>query len=146
MLKKNDLKNIDLLLAKKEIGERFEKILTNLRKTVEQNGYAVQTIERFRECLENPEDNDVTRLPFRSFNYAFSLKHNKIKCVLCVVSYTIQLYWAFCMFKCDATYQLEKDKLYTYLSELENYAAKGLAAFKIAGTKYPDGYYLEEIK
>lgn len=142
MLKKDDAKNIELLLAKKEIKKRFEKILTDLRKTVERNGYAVQTIERFRGCLNinvtKLADGEVVRLPFFSVTL-FSRQRNKINCILCLVSYTIQKYWEFCVGDQEQRYVIN-----SYLCDLENYAAKGLAAFKIVGTRYPDGYYLEE--
>lgn len=140
MLKKDDIKNIDLLVAKKEIKKRFEKILTDLRKTVERNGYAIQTVERFRGCLENPENNSVDQLPFYS-DTVFSHKRSKTSCILCMVSCIVQLYWEFC------TGNQEQRKIIdACLDSLERYAAKGLAAFKIAGTRYPHGFYLEEIK
>lgn len=140
MLKKDDIKNIDLLVAKKEIKERFEKILTDLRKTVERNGHAVQTIERFRGCLENPENSSVSRLPFYAPT-SFSHKHSKIDCVLCVISWAIQEYYSFCA----GNRNVEK-LLIASLDKLENYTVKGLILFKIAGTKYPHGFYLVEIK
>ncbi len=140
MLKKSDIKNIDLLIARKEIKKRFSAVLTDLRKTIERNGYAVQTIERFRGCLENPGGSEVSRLPLFSPT-SFSLKHHhKIYCILCVISYGMQLYWALC-----AGDKKVIESLPGILDQLENYAAKGLAAFKIAGTRYPDGYYLVEI-
>ncbi len=138
MLKKNDLKNIDLLIARKEIKVQFEKILTDLRKTVERNGYAVQTIERFRGCLENPENSNVSRLPLYSPT-SFSPKHNKINCVLCVIGFTVSIYWDFC----NGHKELET-KITKNLSKLERIAEKGLGVFRIAGEKYPDGYYLVE--
>lgn len=131
--------DIEFYQTKKEIKERFEKILTNLRKTVEKNGNAVQIIERFRGCLENPENNDITRLPFYSFN-SISRKRKKIHCVLCLTGYTIQIYWSFCVGN-----KLVKNTIGAGLNKLENYAIKGLDAFKIIGTKYPNGYSLKEI-
>jgi len=139
MLKKDDAKNIKLLIAKKEIKERFEIILTDLRKTVEGNGYAVRTVEHFRSCL-NITNPDVSQLPLYSAA-PFSHHQNKIHCTLCEVSCAVQLYWSFCAGDKDA-----KELLSHKLDILENYAAKGLAAFKIVGTRYPDGFYLEEIK
>lgn len=126
--------------AKMQIKERFNKVLTDLQKTVEQNGYAVQTVQRFRGCLENPENSDVSRLPFYS-DMPFAMSRNKIKCVLSLVSFAIQRYWQFCTGN-----QLVKDSLDVYLNWLENIIVKGLKAFKIRKSKSPRGYYLEEIK
>lgn len=124
--------------AKKEIKERFNKILTDLQKTVERNGYAVQTVQRFRECLENPENNDISRLPFYS-ETPFSSKRNRIQCILCWISCTIQMYWNFCNGDDKPVELINRS-----LSELEHYIKKGLKAFRTVHK--PEGYYLVEIK
>lgn len=123
--------------AKKQIKERFNKILTDLQQTVERNGYAVVTVQRFRGCLEN---SDVSRLPFYS-NSAFSKKRNKIMCVLSVVSYAIQLYWKFCAGNNDA-----KVLINSYLNDLEIIIENGLKHFKATQVKGFSGYFLKEIE
>lgn len=124
--------------AKQQIKERFNKILTDLQQTVERNGYAVVTIQRFRGCLENPENSDVSRLPFYSIT-PFSKKRNRIQCILSLISCTVQMYWNFCNGD-----QVVEALLIPSLDRLENYAAKGLKAF---GTVLkPEGYFLEEIE
>lgn len=130
--------NIEFFQAKKEIKERFNGILTKLQKTVERNGHAVQTVQRFRGCLENPEQSDVSRLPFYS-DVPFSRVHHKISCVLCVLSHTIQLYWSFCTGN-----QGVRKIIAASLCDLENYTIKGLKAYRTV--KHSLGYYLEEIK
>ncbi len=133
--------NVEHYQAVKAIKERFNKVLTDLQKTVKQNGYAVQTVQRFRGCLENPANNDVFRLPFYSSTLLSATRH-KIRCILCVISFIMQSYWEFC------TGDKEARKIIAAgLSDLENYAEKGLKAFKInESTDLVRGYWLGEIK
>ena len=140
----NSFGDTEFYQVKQEIKKRFDKILIALQKTVEKNGYAVVTVQRFRDCLKNPEDNNVSRLPYYS-NTPFATAHNKVECVLSIISFIAQRYWMFC----------GKNKLYedhikssidVHLDWLENIAARGLKAFKLAKSHSPRGYYLEEIK
>ncbi len=141
MSRSNSFGVIEHYQAKKQIKERFNKVLTDLQKTVEQNGYAVQTVQRFRGCLENPKNNDVSRLPFYSPG-PLSATRQRIRCVLCVISYIMQSYWAFCTGNKEA-----RKIIAAGLSDLENYAEKGLKAFKInESTDLVRGYWLGEIK
>ena len=131
--------DVEFYQAKEKAKARFNKILGDLRLTVRKNGYAVQTIERFRPCLNASGSQSESLLPFYSAT-PDSRKHNKIQCVLCLVSHTMQSYWDFCE---DGAFE---ELVNSRLDELENIAAKGLAAFKVAGTTPSKGYYLKEIE
>lgn len=131
--------DVEFYQARKQIKKRFNKILTDLQKTVERNGYAVQTVQRFRGCLNNSENIDFTRLPFYSKTYT-SIKYDKISCVLCLISLTIQLYWRFCNENTECLHAW----IDRHLGELESIAAKGLKAFKIGNHLKSKRYYLEE--
>lgn len=138
MLKKDDIKNIDLLVAKQKLHGLLTAILTDLQKVVEKNGYAVQTIQRFRGCLSIKQF-DVSQLPFYSPT-PFSHEATKISCVLCFVSCTIQMYHTWCSGDKEV-----QELLFNSVEHLGNIVVKGLDAFKIVGSKYPTGFYLEEI-
>ncbi len=127
--------------AKKEIKERFNKLLTDLQKTVERNGYAAQTVRRFRGCLEVREEQDVSSLPFYARS-VFSPKRSKVSCVLHFLSSTVQTYWKFCT--TDYNTDLYQ-RLNAGISSLENIASKGLAKFKLAQVRGYNHYYLEEV-
>ncbi len=136
----NSFGDTEFYQAKQEIKKRFDKILIALQETVKRNGYAVITVQRFRGCLNIQRVIDVSMLPFYSAT-PLSKEYNKITCVLSVVSFTMQQYWQFCA----------GDKeiicvIVAALDDLENYAAKGLKAFKLAKSRSPRGYYLVETK
>ena len=139
-IRSNSLGDAEFYQAKQEIKNRFHKVLTDLQKTVERNGYAVQAVQRFRGCLENPENNDVSRLPVYA-PLPYSLKRNKIRCILSIISYTIQRYWDFYNGNREM-YGLVNNKLI----DLKNIAKKELKAFKIMQCVVPGEYYLKEIK
>lgn len=138
--KKKSLGDPEFYQAKVKIKKRFNKILTDLQKTVERNGYAVQIVQRFRGCLENPENSDISRLPFYS-DKPTSLKRNKINCILCVISCTMQMYWHFCNGDKEPEELINKS-----LYVLENYVTQGLKSFKAIRYTGSLGYFLKEIK
>ena len=129
----------DFYQAKVATKQRFTKVLFDLQETAKKNGYAVQTIQRFRKCLNNPENGDISRLPFYS-NTALSKKCNKITCVLSLISFIIQKYWQFC-----ADDKGTETTISAGLFDLENIVEKGLKAFKLSKSQSPKGYYLKEI-
>lgn len=128
--------------AIQKIKERFNKLLTDLQKTVERSPQAVQTVQRFRGCIEvtGLVDQDASRLPFYSQG-VYSPKPNKIGCVLCLLSYTVQLYWRFC-----AGNKLLQSTVEDNLHDLEQIAIKRLEAFKISKSAHFGAYFLKEIK
>ncbi len=139
----NSFGDTEFYQVKQEIKKRFDKILIALQKTVEKNGYAVVTVQRFRNCLNNPGlvFQDTSRLPFYSVTDSSS-KRNKIHCVLCIVSYTVQLYWRFCSGNKEV-----KDIINEHITMLENIVEKELKAFEARKfSTMPWAYYLEEIK
>jgi len=140
MTRTNSFSDINHYQAKTQIKERFNKILTDLQKTVEQNGYAVQAVQRFRGCLENPENSDVSRLPVFAPVPACP-KPNKILCVLHLISYTVQLYWAFC-----ASGQKHRESLTGYLTSLEIIVEKTLKHLKVVEVPSSLGYRLKGIE
>ena len=135
---KQQIHNADFLMLKQEIKKRFEQLLIDLQ-SFSTNGFFKQTIQRFRPCIEPNEALGESQLPFYSKKPESHVR-NKDFCVLCNLSYTVQLYWKFC----EAENSEAGAPVGCWLEELEEYAKLGPKKFKIAGKKYP-GYVLERI-
>ena len=129
--------DIDFYQAKKRIKKRFGSLLTGLRKTVRESYYAVQVVQQFRECLEVKEPHDYGRLPIYTKTF-FSPRPDKISCVLYLIGSVMHEYWMFC-----GGTRLSEVYIIDRLDELENIAAKGLDAFRIAKASGYRNYYLE---
>lgn len=135
----NSFGDIEFYQAKKRIKERFHKVLTALRETVKQNGYAVQSIERFRGCLNiRKSGNSISELPVFSTR-PYSPTHSKIYCVLCLVSFTVQYYWAFCNGAKECETIITES-----LTDLESYVTEGLDAFEVVKLDGRRLYYLKK--
>ncbi len=129
--------DIELYRMIKETRIRFTQILTDVQKTVRVSGTAVQMCQKFRECLKPTEEIDESRLPLLSKTMR-SMKKNKIRCVMCLISHTMQLYWGLC-----SGNKNEEIIVSTYLGMLEVIIENGLWAYRLGGN-VNTGYYLEK--
>ena len=137
MAGRKQIENAPLLIARQKFLKRFEQLLTDLQN-FSTNGFFRQTIQRFRLCIKPDEALGESQLPFLS-SIAASRRRNKDNCVLCVLSYTVKLYWE--LYKGDLDLENSVD---AHLTRLENYAKDGKKAYKIIGV-FPE-YYLGKIK
>lgn len=87
--------DIDFRIQKKEIKTQFYNVLTDLRTTLKQSPFAVRACEKFRDCLEHPENDDLGRLPEISLTKA-PQKYKEICYILLTIENLIVLYWNFC--------------------------------------------------
>lgn len=136
MSNKEQIRNVDFLIAKQKFTERFEKLFIDLQG-FSISGHFKQTIQRFRPCLQPNEALNESRLPFLNYNIN-SRKTDKNQCVLCILSFVIQEYWKFC----NGNLNLEPGIIFL-LELLERYAKNGREAYKIAG-EFPK-FYLKKI-
>ena len=131
--------NADFLMLKQEIKKRLEQLTIDLQG-FSINGYFKQTVQKFRPCIEPNEALGESQLPFFS-EKPESHSRSKDQCVLCMLSFTIQLYWKFC----NNQDMKKGDDVTVGLDLLEGYAKYSSKNWKICGQKYPDGYHLEGV-
>ena len=136
MPNKEQIRNVDFLMAKQKFTKRFEKLFIDLQN-FSISGHFKQTIQRFRPCLQPNEALNESRLPFLSHTIS-SRKADKDQCILCVLSSAIQTYWKFCK-----NGLCLENAVYEHLALLERYAKNGRKAYKIVG-KFPT-FRLEKI-
>lgn len=120
-----------------ELEKRFHAILNKIPEVVKSSGYAVKTVHRFRDCITPIELGGAERLPLYSKN-GRSGTSDKVYCILCLISYTLQLYWRLCLEEMDQTESVKNN-----LDLLDKITEKGLDSFKVAGN-IVDKYYLVE--
>lgn len=139
MANKPRIENAEFLMLKQELTKRFTELLETLPK-FSINEHFRQTVQRFRTCVQPNEALGESRLPFNNDSFK-PHKRSKDACVLCVLVYTIKLYWEFC-----ETEELGRGfVIRNWLDDLEEYTEFGPKQFKIVGEKHP-GYYLERIE
>ena len=136
MPNKEQIRNVDFLIAKQKFTKRFKELFIRLQG-FSISGHFKQTIQRFRPCLQPNEALNESRLPFFSDTIT-SDKADKDQCVLCELSHIIRTYWAFC----NDNLHLE-NTVSMCLDILEQYAKYGRKAYKIVG-KFP-AFHLEKI-
>jgi len=129
--------DIELYQAVKKARTRFSKILTDMQNVVVVSATAVQMCQRFRDCLRVTEEIDESRLPLFS-KVSTSKQHKKIHCIMCLISYTIQLYWKLAEGGKGNILEIAYN-----LAMLEQLTELGLKKFKIVGD-ISKGYYLEK--
>lgn len=130
--------NIKLYQEKQQVKRRLDKILTEIQVIVRQSPRTVQLCQRFRDCLNNPENDDSGRLPVYCLD-PFAHSKNKYECILTILSIAVQTYWGFCNSDGGLAF---RDRLNEYLDLLGLVITDGLDKYKVMGTKYP-GYSLE---
>ena len=119
--------DIELYQMVKKTRTRFNKILTDMQKTVERSGTAVQMCQKFRDCLKPTEEIDESRLPLFS-KTATSKQHKKIHCIMCLISYAVQQCW-----KLAGGGKGHVAEIELCFATLEQITELGLKEFKIAG-------------
>ena len=134
---KEPIRNVELLMARQKYLKRFQQLLIDLQNW-SINGHFKQTVQRFRGCLKPNEAHGESRLPFYS-QKIISRKADKDECVLCMLSYVVQVYWVLCVGHLD-----HEETVDVLLTKLENYVKNGRGAYRIAG-EFPE-YYLKEKK
>lgn len=122
----------------KAFKKRLNKVITGLIKLLKQYPNAVKTVQRFRGCLENPQNDDAGRLPLYAIN-PYVHKKSKIDAVLVKLSILVQNYWSYYNTKSDTLADLVDKQT----ANLEEIIKIGLVNYKLTGKKYP-GYLLEK--
>lgn len=136
MAGKDSIKNVPLLMAKQKYLKRFKQLFIDLQN-FSISGHFKQTVQRFRSCIQPDKAHSESQLPFLSYKLS-SRKADKDQCVLCQLSFTVQLYWGLCNGALDLENMIDAN-----LILLECFAKNGRKAYKIAG-KFPT-FYLEKV-
>ena len=132
----NEVPDLDVLAARKELETRIHQVLVKLPKLV-RHRLQSDSFWRIAECMRVTENTyDFGRLPVY-YKKPFAPRAKKYDCVRALATFVIVKWWDYSLGRNRSPYPI------AFLTQLEEIVELGLIAFKVTGT-YEKGFKLEK--